>query len=59
MSGKYKFGVQVVISGTILFFCIFQISTKNNTDTAAYWGQLSAILAYWLPSPSESDSDEN
>jgi hypothetical protein len=54
---QYKFLVQVFFSLGISSFCIFQLSASDVKDKAMYWGALTGVSSYWLPSPTEEKSD--
>ncbi len=48
----WTFSTQVFFSTIILGLCVFQIgSARDEKNIALYWGGLSSVLAYWLPSP--------
>jgi hypothetical protein len=49
-----RFGVQFLFSATVLFFCIYKlaIAPENQNSNALYWGGITSILAWWMPSPS-------
>jgi hypothetical protein len=55
----WRFGVQVFFSGTVLALCIFKIALPSEEkNIALYWGGLSSVLAYWLPSPGQNKEDK-
>ncbi|MBD2439150.1 hypothetical protein [Nostoc sp. FACHB-110] len=56
----WRFGVQVFFSGVVLALCIFKIAVTTDQDKniALYWGGLSSVLAYWLPSPGQTKEDK-
>ena len=57
----WRFWVQVFFSGTVLALCIFKIafpSPSDDKNIALYWGGLSSVLAYWLPSPGQNKEDK-
>lgn len=57
----WRFGVQVFFSGIVLALCIFKIALPSSSDDrniALYWGGLSSVLAYWLPSPGQHKEDK-
>ncbi len=45
------FVVQVFFSTVVLALCVFQTGVKDNKDIALYWGGITSIIAYWMPSP--------
>lgn len=56
----WKFGIQVFFSSVVISLCVFKLVTANpndNQNVALYWGGLSGILAYWLPSPARTQDD--
>jgi hypothetical protein len=55
----YKFWIQVLFSTIVLSLCAFQLVSKHSQENQAmYWGGLTGVLAYWLPSPSNSRDSE-
>ncbi|MEB3180075.1 MAG: hypothetical protein VKL59_13725 [Nostocaceae cyanobacterium] len=58
----WKFGVQVLFSAIVLTLCVVKLAephSENNPNIGMYWGGLSGVLAYWLPSPANGkDEDE-
>ncbi|MBD2301326.1 hypothetical protein H6G80_32175 [Nostoc sp. FACHB-87] len=56
----WRFGVQVAFSAVVLGLCIFQLVSKpsNDQNTALYWGGVTSVLAYWLPSPGQNRDDK-
>jgi hypothetical protein len=47
-----RFGVQVAFSSIVLFFCLFKLMSPNdNQSNALYWGGVTSVLAWWMPSP--------
>ncbi|WP_392534787.1 hypothetical protein [Nostoc sp. C117] len=50
----WRFAVQVFFSSIVLGLCIFKLgSGGDDNNIALYWGGLSSVLAYWLPSPGQ------
>ena len=49
----FRFVVQVAFSAIVLTFCINQlaIGAKDGKNDAIYWGGVTSILAWWMPSP--------
>jgi hypothetical protein len=55
----WTFCVQVFFSSIVLGLCTFQLVNDQKTQNQAlYWGGLTGILGYWLPSPSNSKNEE-
>lgn len=55
----WRFGVQVFFSSIVLGLCIFKLgSPADDKNIALYWGGLSGVLAYWLPSPGQTRDDK-
>lgn len=57
----WKFIIQVCFSTVVLSLCVFKLATndaKDNPNAALYWGGLTGILGYWLPSPANKQDDE-
>ncbi|WP_292709452.1 MULTISPECIES: hypothetical protein [unclassified Nostoc] len=55
----WRFGVQVFFSSIVLGLCIFKLgSPGEDKNVALYWGGLSSVLAYWLPSPGQTRDDK-
>ena len=50
-----RFCVQVGFSSAVLTFCIYQLLTggiaRDGKDGAIYWGGLTTILGWWMPTP--------
>ncbi|MBE9224186.1 hypothetical protein IQ264_01695 [Phormidium sp. LEGE 05292] len=58
---SWRFGVQVFFSTIVIGLCIFKLCTadaKDNPNTAIYWGGLTGVLGYWLPSPNSDDKEK-
>jgi hypothetical protein len=53
--GGIKLFTQIAFSGIVIGFCIWQLShpkTGNNeADKALYWGGITTLVAWWMPSP--------
>lgn len=49
----FRFVVQVAFSAMVLGFCINQlaIGARDGKNDAIYWGGVTSILAWWMPSP--------
>lgn len=55
----WTFGVQVFFSTIVLGLCTFKlVAPSAPNDQALYWGGLTGVLAYWLPSPTSSKNEE-
>ena len=56
VSAKHKAIVQTILSLLVVCFCLYKLADKSTLpeEKALFWGGLSGILGYWLPSPSES-----
>lgn len=54
-----KFGVQVFFSSVVLGLCIYQLTANDASkdNQALYWGGVTAILAWWMPSPKTEKDD--
>lgn len=53
----WKFGVQVSFSAIVLIFCLFKLGgNESSTNQAIYWGGITGVLAWWMPSPNGSTS---
>lgn len=49
----WKIFFQAVISIAVLIFCMYKLDSASGTEQLAlYWGGITGILGYWLPSPS-------
>jgi hypothetical protein len=49
----FKLGVQFLFSFIVLLFCLYKmlVSGDNQSNNAVYWGGITSILAWWMPSP--------
>jgi hypothetical protein len=56
----WRFGVQVLFSSMVLGLCIFKLGSpaEDDKNIALYWGGLSGVLAYWLPSPGQTRDEK-
>lgn len=54
MGAQHKAIMQTILSLIVMCFCLYKVAVEN-TNTALYWSGVTAILGYWLPSPSEAD----
>ncbi len=52
-----KFTVQIVFSTFVLGLCSVQLYGGSKNE-ALYWGGITSIIGYWLPSPTEVKKDE-
>ncbi len=54
---KVRLSMQVAFSSIILCFCLFKLSNPNDSQSSAlYWGGVTSVLAWWMPSPGGSSS---
>jgi hypothetical protein len=49
---KARFFAQCFVSASVLFFCMSKIAGAKGDELALYWGGITGIVGYWLPSPS-------
>lgn len=53
-----KFIFQCILSSFVLVFCVFQLANGGRDglgkNDALYWGGITSILAWWMPSPGGS-----
>jgi hypothetical protein len=57
----WKFVIQFFFSSIVVGLCVFKLAAtdaKDNPNAALYWGGLTGILGYWLPSPTNKQDDE-
>lgn len=57
----WKFVTQFFFSSVVVGLCVFKLAVndgKDNQNAALYWGGLTGILGYWLPSPTSKQDDE-
>ena len=54
MRNRFLVSIQFLFSLITLVFCIYQIR-HDATNVALYWGGISSILGYWLPSPVDNN----
>jgi hypothetical protein len=55
-----RFYVQVGFSTIVLFFCLFKLANpSDNQSSALYWGGVTSVLAWWMPSPGGSSPSRN
>ncbi|NJP08255.1 MAG: hypothetical protein HC866_01255 [Leptolyngbyaceae cyanobacterium RU_5_1] len=49
-----KFVIQVCLSVVILGLCIgkLTVGSQSDSDKALYWGGITGLIAWWMPSPS-------
>lgn len=50
-SEDLKFLFQMLLSLILVGFCIVKLIDDNNDRAALYWGGLTGIIGFWLPSP--------
>ena len=48
---KAKFFAQCFVSFVVLAFCMAKINNAQGDTLALYWGGITGIVGYWLPSP--------
>ncbi|MCX7594661.1 MAG: hypothetical protein N2235_13040 [Fischerella sp.] len=54
----WRFGIQFLFSSVMIGLCTFQlVNDKTKENQTLYWGGLSTVLAYWLPSPAGSQEE--
>lgn len=49
--------VQMILTLTVLIFCIGKLTT-NDDDKALYWGGVMSLMAWWMPSPGGTTSSK-
>lgn len=56
----WKFGTQVFFSLVVMGLCVFKLADNAtpSEQRALYWGGLTGILGYWLPSPSNNQDEQ-
>ncbi|MGL5879317.1 MAG: hypothetical protein ACRC2V_16275 [Xenococcaceae cyanobacterium] len=50
---KAKFYAQIFVSLSVLFFCMAKLNDAKGEELALYWGGITGIVGYWLPSPTD------
>jgi hypothetical protein len=52
----WKFGIQVIFSTLMIGLCssLIFMERDSSQNQAVYWSGLSGVLAYWLPSPANT-----
>ncbi|MEB3217244.1 MAG: hypothetical protein VKN72_13580 [Nostocales cyanobacterium 94392] len=51
---------QISLTSVVTGLCVFQLAMNpNNPNIALYWGGLSGIVGYWLPSPMNLKEEEH
>jgi hypothetical protein len=60
MNQMSRFTVQVTLSLLASGLCIYKLalSDGHQTNDALYWGGFTGVLAYWMPSPAQSNSTQ-
>lgn len=57
---KVRLSMQVAFSSIVLCFCLFKLSNPNDSQSnALYWGGVTGVLAWWMPSPGGSSASRN
>ncbi|GAP94148.1 hypothetical protein [Leptolyngbya sp. NIES-2104] len=57
---KVRLSMQVTFSSIILCFCLFKLSNPNDSQSSAlYWGGVTSVLAWWMPSPGGSSTSRD
>jgi len=52
-----KFVMQVLLTLSVLTLCVGKLVTSTITDDKAlYWGGITGIMAWWMPSPGSKPS---
>jgi hypothetical protein len=60
MPERLRLSMQVVLSLVVLLFCVGQIIAHDLKDDkeniALYWGGITSLLAWWMPSPGANNA---
>lgn len=52
-----KFAVQVIMTAAILALCVGKLTISSQADDKAlYWGGITGLFAWWMPSPNGPQS---
>lgn len=55
-----KFAMQVILTAAILTLCVGKLTTSDKPDDKAlYWGGITGLIAWWMPSPNGSQSSSS
>lgn len=56
----WKFGIQVFFSLIVMGLCVVKLADNKTPpeQQALYWGGLTGILGYWLPSPTHNREEQ-
>jgi hypothetical protein len=46
-----RFVVQVGFSLIVLCFCLLKLGNSDSQSNALYWGGVTSVLAWWMPTP--------
>lgn len=55
----FRLGVQFLFSFIVLLFCVYKMASSQDeqSNNAVYWGGITSILAWWMPSPGAGKED--
>jgi len=53
-----KFIVQIAITTFMLMLCWQGLRSKDANDRALYWGGITGVIGWWMPSPGSSSSNK-
>jgi|GEM_PF-4899936 hypothetical protein len=55
----WRFFVQVLFSAIVLTFSLYKLSGNDQQESyqALYWGGVTGIMAWWMPSPGSGTSN--
>ncbi len=52
-----KFAMQVILTAAILTLCVGKLTMSSQADDKAlYWGGITGLFAWWMPSPNGTQS---
>ncbi len=52
-----KFAMQLILTAAILTLCIGKLTMSSQADDKAlYWGGITGLFAWWMPSPNGTQS---
>lgn len=57
----WRFFVQIAFSTIVLTFSLYKLAVSDQNDNyqALYWGGVTGIMAWWMPSPGNGNSASN